>query len=213
MWLLGSGGSHNVVSAVTTTGSIALVSQATRMSSINLVGPAMVAGSMGVIFEATAGPPLFVEMNLNRLVVGSSVTLSAPVASNTQQQQARAPAEAVPSRWAWLRERLTSWAALPDDWDGEDGTAPSSKVTDNASDFLWRAEIAGAPLPEPYVAGDGEVGYRWRSSDSFASASFLPDGHIAAFARSPNRPNYRLDEPYAADLGLGGFFERLKEFA
>ena len=126
------------------------------------------------------------------------------------EQQQRTGAAA--PQWHALACDIARWRALPDDWDGEGGVRPASVVLDAAADFLRRAQAAGAPLPHPFIAGDGEVGFRWRRDDAFASAAFLPDGHMVAVCDLPGQI-VKLDRPYAHDLDLSALYRALWEFA
>jgi hypothetical protein len=116
------------------------------------------------------------------------------------------------SRWAELEAEVTSWADLPDDQAEEDGCKPSAATTDAGLSFLARLRSARVPAPNAaFVDADGELGFRWRSKQSSASACFLPDGHIVAYAsRSDGRHLWKLDQRYEADLDLNSLFERIR---
>lgn len=129
-------------------------------------------------------------------------------APRPEQQPETAPAPG----WQALARDIARWRTLPDDWDGEGGARPSANVLDAARDFLRRAHAAGVPLPQPFIAGDGEVGFRWRRNGAFASAAFLPDGHMVAVCDLPGQA-VRLDQPYAADLDLSALYRALWDFA
>lgn len=115
--------------------------------------------------------------------------------------------------WGRLESKVNRWSSLPDDWDGDGGVCPTREVVDAAKAFLKRARIVFLPVPQGYVAGDGEIGFRWRRGDAFASAAFLPDGHIVIFCKAGGSPALRIDEPYSAELDLSGFFDALSIFA
>jgi hypothetical protein len=108
-----------------------------------------------------------------------------------------------------LQSKIDLWADLDEDWDGAGGVAPPHQVVSNATTFLNEAERAGVKLPQVYVAGDGEVGFRWTRDAAFASVSFLPDGNIVAFARSAGSDSLRMDEP-AMMADLKPLFARLR---
>lgn len=115
--------------------------------------------------------------------------------------------------WSGLHRSLSRWAFLPADWDGEDGTAPPSKSVQNAGDFLGKLQRLNIEAPEGFVAGDGEIGFRWRSNSAFASAAFLPDGHLVATARVRKKPVVKIDAPYTKAMDLSAFFKALSKIA
>ncbi|MDQ2804127.1 MAG: hypothetical protein M3Y41_16165 [Pseudomonadota bacterium] len=117
--------------------------------------------------------------------------------------------------WASLRENVRRWERLPADWDGEDGIAPPRVTADAAINFLGRASAAGVPPPtRPRVSGDGEIDFRWKRGDGFASAAFLPQGQIVAFCRAPDADQaVEFEAEYSSCCDLAGFFAGLMKFA
>lgn len=97
--------------------------------------------------------------------------------------------------WQVVRNQLERWKKLPADWDGSDGVAPSQSVIAAASAFVDRVQSAGVTAPVPYVAGDGEVGFRWAKDNHFASVAFLEDGNIVAYVRDGVHDILEIDEP------------------
>lgn len=128
--------------------------------------------------------------------------------------QTRTAEAASAARWAELDLKIDRWSRLPDDWDGEDGICPPKDLVNAARNFLCR--IRGrVPVPSSgYVAGDGEIGFRWKKDNGFASAAFLTDGHIVIFCRSPGSASaLRADERYTPSLDLSALFAALQKFA
>lgn len=116
--------------------------------------------------------------------------------------------------WAGLADKVQSWIDLPTDWDGDDGVAPSSAVIDAAVAFAHYASYGGAPKPELYIAGDGEVGFRWTTGEDFASVAFLNDGHVVVYCsmgaeEKPLKIDIAVEE--APDFSL--LFKGLTRFA
>lgn len=99
--------------------------------------------------------------------------------------------------WGALKARVIRWSSLPDDWDGNDGVAPSATVVENAKNFIALAARLGAPVPVPFIAGDGEIGFRWAKGNRFGSVSFV-EGDVLAYVWDGER-KLRLDQPYSAD--------------
>lgn len=89
--------------------------------------------------------------------------------------------QAVRSAWAGLENTIKSWRSLPQGWDGDGGSAPTSRTIFNAILFLKALQSYGAPLPIIGVAGDGEIELKWVKAERFASTSFLSDGHLVAY--------------------------------
>ena len=93
-----------------------------------------------------------------------------------------------------VQAKIEAWSKLPDDWDGNDGQAPAGFVIDHAVMVLSLLQVHKIPAPSPYVAGDGEVGFRWQTDRGFASISFLSDKHLVGFVRAKGQAPFRLDE-------------------
>ncbi|KRB87701.1 hypothetical protein ASE22_23640 [Sphingomonas sp. Root720] len=105
--------------------------------------------------------------------------------------------------WDALNRSIDRWAVLPDDWDGEDGSAPPEVAVSAAREFIKR--IRGGPIPAPkgYVAGDGEIGFRWTDGRLLASAAFPADGHIVIFCSAVGSfPTVRIDAPFDLEMDL-----------
>jgi hypothetical protein len=80
-----------------------------------------------------------------------------------------------------LRDKVGIWSEFETGWDGEDGIPPPAVVVANAFDFIDLMEKSLAPIPSIYIAGDGEIGFRWTSDNARASVSFLDDGYVVGF--------------------------------
>lgn len=100
--------------------------------------------------------------------------------------------------WAALRQRVSSWAELGDDWDGDNGHPPRAHVLHAADQFILNGERYGVAIPSPFIEGDGEVGFRWRGADHFGSVAFLEDGSVVALVQVRGETILRLDEPVSA---------------
>ncbi|MCU4159544.1 hypothetical protein AiwAL_05435 [Acidiphilium sp. AL] len=99
--------------------------------------------------------------------------------------------------FAIFRAKICAWSRLEIDWDGEDGVVPSSVVITHALDFIDVLEKSWMPVPSIYIAGDGEVGFRWTNNNARASVSFLDDGHIVGFCPEYcGLPAVEVDTPY-----------------
>ena len=106
--------------------------------------------------------------------------------------------------WGALRARVISWSGLKQGWDGEDGMAPSNRTIDAALAFMQSARATALPLPAPYIAGDGEIGFRWAKGDAFASVAFLDEGEVVIFMRDaqgePREHVHTFDEACPAEV-------------
>lgn len=110
--------------------------------------------------------------------------------------------------WGSLRAQIITWSELPDDWDGDDGHAPTKTVVETAQTFISNAERYALSAPQPFVEGDGEVGFRWKSADCFTSVAFLEDGSVVALAQLHGKTVLRVDEP-ATPLNLHQLLKNL----
>lgn len=116
------------------------------------------------------------------------------------------------AKWSELHRQTSAWLNLPNDWDGDEGIAPTRDVIEAGRAFLRAAQAIGIPAPRSYVMGDGEIGYRWEKDGLFASVSFLSDGSIVALAESADKPPLRIDQPYNG-VSKVELFDRLKRLA
>lgn len=114
--------------------------------------------------------------------------------------------------WGRLQEEVAGWANLPADWDGMDGVAPSAAVLASAETFIDSLQVAGIRLPNPTVAGDGEVSLHWTDGDDIGTVSFLSDGHLVAYVKCGATEPLRIDKP-CADVATRELFDRLARFA
>ena len=115
--------------------------------------------------------------------------------------------------WHIVNRLLNKWATLKPDWDSEGGIAPSEHVIANAKSFVSSLMKNGILPPNPFVAGDGEVGFRWAQGARLASVAFLNDGCVVAFCHSPTMTQpYTLDEPTSEDHDLSLLLNNLRGF-
>lgn len=101
--------------------------------------------------------------------------------------------------WSALRGKVLGWQSLPQGWDGDEGLAPQAATVQAALNFMAIARGANLPLPQVYIAGDGEVGFRWARGDAFASIAFLDDGDMVGVVRAAN--GQRIEFEHAAANG------------
>jgi len=137
------------------------------------------------------------------LLAGQSVPASAQILDYLPQRQLTHVGQMVdilnvasnPTILAWskLQNRVESWTELDHDWDGDDGIPLSRTTADSAIAFLQSASLTTHPVPTPYIAGDGEVGFRWTAPGNFTSVSFLDDGHIVAYVRVGEAVKFTMD--------------------
>lgn len=81
--------------------------------------------------------------------------------------------------WGELRAKMIGWSNLQPGWDGADAERLSPSTVRAAIAFLDKAQASGiSKAPQPYIAADGEVGFRWAKGNAFASIAFLADGSV-----------------------------------
>jgi len=114
--------------------------------------------------------------------------------------------------WERISRDFSSWQNLSPDWDAEQGIPPRQEVLDAGRQALRDIKVGGAPVPEHYIAGDGEIGFRWRGDDRFASLSFIDDGHVLAYMHLGDAVRFDMDEPWSSDLNLTPFIKDLRIF-
>lgn len=88
----------------------------------------------------------------------------------------------VQDKRAALQKAIARFAALPDGWDGEGSTRPSSFAVDAAKEFLASLP-SGISLPTPMVTAEGEMEFYWKLRIGYADVSFDADGVGSFFAR------------------------------
>lgn len=84
---------------------------------------------------------------------------------------------------AQLASNVMAYCALRDDWDSEDGVAPSREAIDDALAFIRLIPLR-ATLPKPMVSGDGEVGFYWKTDNVYIDVGFYGDNQISYYARA-----------------------------
>ena len=67
-------------------------------------------------------------------------------------------------RKAALRKKIAQFGELAPNWDDDNGQPPATQDLKNASDFLDYIPVPGLATVELMVAGDGDVGYEWKTS-------------------------------------------------
>lgn len=76
--------------------------------------------------------------------------------------------------------QITSYLSLQSNWDGYDGQAPTAIAVAQALDFLDLVPDSFL-MPKPMLAGSGEVGLYWESSNLFAEVGFLGDSRFSIY--------------------------------
>lgn len=100
--------------------------------------------------------------------------------------------------WERLFESVKRWGKLPNGWEDEDSIRPPKQSVDAAMEFLLDVHSRGILAPTGYVAGDGEIGFRWKRGQGFASVAFLADMNVVSFVRDSSSDHpFRLDVPFA----------------
>ena len=97
---------------------------------------------------------------------------------------------------AELAAKLRDYANLADDWDGDNGHAPARKDIENAVRFISHIPESALFSAQLMVAGDGDVGFRWRQNDRFLEVGFS-DGEISFYGETPSDESDKGDEIFA----------------
>ena len=92
----------------------------------------------------------------------------------TGQPDARPPRS---TRLAALRDRVQSFARLPEGWAG-DGTIPPPREVVAPVDRLLLGLPEDMPLPYATASGEGEIGLTWFRGEDRLSATASPEGHL-----------------------------------
>lgn len=117
------------------------------------------------------------------------------------------------SGWPELKASIDRWAKLPYDWDGVDSFPPPQKSIFAARRMLNIFSSANLPYPCGYIAGDGEIGFRWQTAKGFASLSLLEDGTELAFCRIGQAEEALCMEAAPGRLDLFPFIQAVAEIA
>ena len=96
-----------------------------------------------------------------------------------------------------LVREIKSYADLPLDWDCDNGHAPSKIDIDNAVAFLW--SLQGGKVPRPMVAGDGDVGFIWRTESSYLEVGFCDKGQISFYGKTSDGDKKHGDHDFAKE--------------
>ena len=94
-----------------------------------------------------------------------------------------------------LLSELTRFSARKDDWDGDDGVAPTAETLAEARAFLNFLSFAGGVPQSTYSPGDGEINFEWRAAKRFTEVGFNGDGTVSWFHRDASGEIFR-DEPF-----------------
>ena len=116
-------------------------------------------------------------------------------------------------QWRALNSSLRQWAELPVGWAGEGSIPPQISSVEYARKLLGQIQKARCPLPQPFIAADGEFGFRWRKGEAFASIAFPGDGTIVIYVQVGDGAPLMLDEPIDVGQNLDDIFRSLFYFA
>lgn len=131
------------------------------------------------------------------------ISPSAPSAAGAPLAGARAvvrpapPSASAAAQRRALAAEIQSYADLPPDWDCDGGRAPARTDIDNAVAFLQ--SLPGGDLPRPMVAGDGDVGFTWRTPDAYLEVGFCDRGQISFYGKAPDGEKEWGDHNYARE--------------
>jgi len=106
--------------------------------------------------------------------------------------------------WEALERKVSRWSLLPDDWDGEGGVRPTREVVDAATAFIKRAHAAFLPVPQGYIAGDGEIGFVGGMATPSRLPHFCRTATSWPFARQEPVPLFALMNPMVRELISAG---------
>lgn len=115
--------------------------------------------------------------------------------------------------WRDADDAIKSWVGLQSDWDGCDGTPPSADSLTAAKSFVRRAKHARVPEGDPYITGDGEIGFQWDDEDEVATVSFLADGRYFAFCPRRKENAVRISGVLTDADDVLELFDALRAFA
>lgn len=98
-------------------------------------------------------------------------------------------------RWTILKNKIAAYAALPDDWDDEDGHAPTQTDIQNAHAALDGAKKHTDIPPRPGIAGDGEIILTWDLvNDGYFQLSLI-GGSLVYITCCPRGNKFRGEYP------------------
>ena len=99
------------------------------------------------------------------------------------------------SRREELSRGLLRYANLPNDWDGDDGHAPTRQDIKNAIKFMDFIPAKGIVSAELMVAGDGDVGFKWETKDTYIEVGFC-HGDISFYGKTAIGEKAKGDERF-----------------
>lgn len=112
-----------------------------------------------------------------------ALTAVSPIVPAIERSWQRAsPATADIDRVA-VYDEILSYRSLTDGWDGSSSVAPTPAAINDALSFFKHLLPPNAPLPEPTVAADGEVGLFWSGPGIYVDIGFRGNGEISYYAR------------------------------
>lgn len=117
------------------------------------------------------------------------------------------------SPWQEADDAIKSWIGLRTGWDGCDGTPPGVAALTAAKAFVRRARHVRVPEGDPYITGDGEIGFQWDVDEEVATVSFLADGRYFAFCPRGTENAVRISGVLTDADDVLDLFEALRAFA
>lgn len=135
---------------------------------------------------------------ITTITAGVQPTLTKPAwAVSGDSSSGQSITEEYDDRNARLSAAIIAYRNLDDGWDGEGGKAPLDTAISEALAFIDLLPL-GVRIPKTTVAGDGEVGFYWKTDDSFIDVSFYGDGNIYYYARIDSEEiEFDKEEPFS----------------
>lgn len=88
----------------------------------------------------------------------------------------------MPTRYLNAAREMKSYSALEARWDGPGSERPAEETIESALLFLANLPD-GLRSPDATASADGTVGWFWKTSDLFASVTFLREGRFSYYAK------------------------------
>jgi len=112
-----------------------------------------------------------------------------------------------------ITDQLKGYLFLEPGWDGYEGITPLKEAINDAITMV-KALPEGFPLPNPMVAGDGEVGLYWKRGNVFIDIEFSGNGLATYYARAADgKEFYGEDIEFSINEVPTGIVKILGNFA
>lgn len=102
------------------------------------------------------------------------------------------------SRRSLIEEEITTYAQIPDDWDGEGGSAPSIETIISAT--LIAKYVPQELKTKTMVSSSGAISLYWDESGGYAELGVDPSQLCYFFARDRNGKETYIDNLSVADV-------------